>query len=662
MYTESYKPTPSPHQIESKVSTLPSPWFKDTWQLSDSEFSQYGFNENSSMPIGARITFNLFPKSISTEAKFFLYDQITNRRYTIRTAYTSGSMLRKLALFLSTHYPEAKSILDLDINKALKKYKFYLHQNGLKNPKTIVRVLQSFYESIFNFYDTRNEYDKEIWDIRNIPHAEVEINYSRYKLSFKGIGKPFVNLAKDYCWYALTFKSSGRIYNTELVGIRSFFNFIELNHKDWTSLNNLTRKEWESYLVFFHQKFNTCNWNTKNPYLTSVKIFLEYLQAKESDLAPLKPLIHIIFPNDIPKKQKHKDSVKHIPENIIMQLQNILDQNPKDLNPRMPVNELEYVPVAILQIATGWRTCDLLNLRYHKCLLKIDEQTYYLQGDINKTRVSNHRVPIEKDVAKLLELVIEARKKISTDFNNPNKFLFARMNGTRRGRPYSNHTIQTVLNKWAKRYNIVDMEGKIYHFKNHGFRHSKGVELINLGMNLTHIMKWFAHSSPEMTLTYAKISDDTLRKEWEKATIQKGPLLKVDVNRGSVEEMELSEDLIQWEYIRSNIEASKVPLGYCMASKKEGCPFVITPCLDNCPNFCTTPEHIPEFEKEIQNVKDVLERTKDMPIYNEKNQKQLDNLLRIKDSLEIGIHFNGMNAKKAVLEAQIAKERILNES
>ncbi|MGJ5703281.1 tyrosine-type recombinase/integrase, partial [Staphylococcus equorum] len=71
-----------------------------------------------------------------------------------------------------------------------------------------------------------------------------------------------------------------------------------------------------------------------------------------------------------------------------------------------------------------------------------------------------------------------------------------------------------------------------------------------------------------------------------------------------------------------------------MASKKEGCPFVITPCLDNCPNFCTTPEHISEFDEEIQNVKNVIERTLDMPIYNQKNIKQLDNLMKIKNQLK----------------------------
>lgn len=35
-------------------------------------------------------------------------------------------------------------------------------------------------------------------------------------------------------------------------------------------------------------------------------------------------------------------------------------------------------------------------------------------------------------------------------------------------------------------------------------------------MNILHVQKLMAHTSPEMTLTYAKISDNTLRREWEK--------------------------------------------------------------------------------------------------------------------------------------------------
>jgi hypothetical protein len=104
-----------------------------------------------------------------------------------------------------------------------------------------------------------------------------------------------------------------------------------------------------------------------------------------------------------------------------------------------------------------------------------------------------------------------------------------------------------------------------------------------------------AHASPEMTLMYAKILDTTMRKSWEEATKQGlfriddvGQLKKIDIS--SIE----NEDIIEWEYIRHNLDAVRMPLGYCMKPKKQECHSQLNPCL-TCRNLCTTPDFIPQF-------------------------------------------------------------------
>ncbi|WP_258073260.1 tyrosine-type recombinase/integrase [Brevibacillus laterosporus] len=261
-------------------------------------------------------------------------------------------------------------------------------------------------------------------------------------------------------------------------------------------------------------------------------------------------------------------------------------------------------------------------------------------------------------MAQVVESVIKQTKEKSTKENNPDKYLFVRIRGTRKGKPILALNIQSALNRWATKYNITDFNGEIYHFGNHAFRHTKAVELINLGMSITHVMKWLGHSSPEMTLTYAKIADDTLRREWEKAHEKKGPLLRFNIGNGQVNQMDIDEDLIHWEYIRSNIEAVRIPLGYCLASKKEGCPYVVTPCL-TCPNFCTTPENLPDFDREIQKVKEHIEITKIYPIYNEKTKEQLDNLIKIRDHLATGKAHRGDSAKKILLQGEQLKASVV---
>jgi len=185
--------------------------------------------------------------------------------------------------------------------------------------------------------------------------------------------------------------------------------------------------------------------------------------------------------------------------------------------------------------------------------------------------------------------VIEDIKEKSTLDNNPKKYLFVRLAGKRKGLPPAGKRVHQTLNRLAKKYDILDNQGRIYHFGNHIFRHTKGVELINNGMNILHVQKWMAHASPEMTLRYAKILDNTMRKSWEEAMKNgafrldaDGKPIKVDVS--AIE----NEDIIEWEYIRHNLDAVRMPLGYCLKPKKIECKHQLNPCL-TCRNLCTTP-------------------------------------------------------------------------
>jgi len=97
---------------------------------------------------------------------------------------------------------------------------------------------------------------------------------------------------------------------------------------------------------------------------------------------------------------------------------------------------------------------------------------------------------------------IELMEEKSNKDNNPDKLFFARLKGKRKGKPPEGKRTQKALNRLSNERNIVDDQGNIFHFNTHAFRHTKGVELINSGMNLLHVQKWMAHVSPEMTNRY----------------------------------------------------------------------------------------------------------------------------------------------------------------
>ena len=170
--------------------------------------------------------------------------------------------------------------------------------------------------------------------------------------------------------------------------------------------------------------------------------------------------------------------------------------------------------------------------------------------------------------------------------------------------------VSESLNSLAEKRRIVDENGNTFYFKSHAFRRAKRIELINNGMNILHVQKWMAHVSPEVTLTCAKILDTTMRKSWEEATKQgifrvneSGYLKKIDIS--TIE----NEDVIESEYIRHNLDAVRLPLGFCMKPKKQECHTQLNPCL-TCRNLCTTQDFIPEYELELQETKAIIERGK----------------------------------------------------
>lgn len=634
----------------------------DVWDLTSPFFEAYGGGDSWS-GIRKRITFTLLPTSIRHEIKFYFASQLVNKYLSLNTMINYSNSIVHLSPFLDKYYPRIYSLVDIPYNQGLIKYKTFLANAGIRITDkrgyntTPITVFNSIVNFLSHFYDTRDEVEKDVWDLRRIPNARYTINGTQYLISFEKIPLLFRQIVKDYCLFSLTYLSQSKLAE-ELRGISCYIDFVQKNHPSWKDFSQLKRVDVEKYLIYFNQENASLSSTYRYKLLSSVKHFLEYLQRSERSESPLKLISTLFFKEDFPKRSaQNENQIKYIPETVMNQLEHLLNQNPKEVSPPMGDNDKEYIPIVILLIATGWRISDILNLRFHNCLITTNKG-YYLQGDIPKTDVKQHRIPIDREIARILQFIVEQTKEKSTKENNPEGYLFVRTKGKRRGKPFTGASIQNALNRWAERYNIIDQYGKVYHFGNHAFRHTKGVELINLGMNLTHIMKWFAHASPEMTLMYAKIADDTLRKEWEKAQEKKGPLLRVDLGKANVSEMDLDEDLIHWEYIQSNIEAVRVPLGYCLASKKEGCPYVITPCL-TCPNFCTTPDNLPDFEREIKKVQEHIEMTKHYPIYNEKTQEQLTNLTRIRDQLTEGKMHHGASVKRVLLQAKGTQESVV---
>ena len=121
------------------------------------------------------------------------------------------------------------------------------------------------------------------------------------------------------------------------------------------------------------------------------------------------------------------------------------------------------------------------------------------------------------------------------------------------------------LNNLARKCKIQDENGKLWHFESHQFRHTVGTQMINQGVPQHIIMKILGHCSPEMTMRYAHIHDETLRKEL--LLFHKSKTIDIT---GQIVALELEGNPEDLKWFTKEIAAIALPNGYCGRPKVLG--------------------------------------------------------------------------------------------
>ena len=581
-------------------------FYKDVWDLQDVFFERY--RENCSPDTKFKsIDFSIIENNvIRDELKEFAYKGLIEEHLKLSTLayYFRKGKMESFNDFLKENRLLKYSLEDLYSSQDIVfRYKLFLNKKGFN--ESDIRNLVFINQAPKFLYAEENIED--IWDVRDIDDSKIAKHHSNYKINFSNIkDNKYKEIAKRYVRFRLTkFKHSTCVYDVRVA--THFFNYLSDN---LISLQKLHRKDVETYLAVLQEEDIY-----KKDFMISLRGILRHAQITDAPLAPNVIIDKLIFSEDIPKKPiKSANSIKYLPEEILEQLENNLEH----------LSPAKYIPVIIVLRASGWRISDVLNLRYHNCLVQAGDD-YYLSGDIQKTQILEHRIPITKEIAAIVKDCIEHAKKIQ---GNKDKYLFTTDQGRRKGLPYASGNITDALERFAKKCNIRDKDGKIFKFKTHAFRHTKAVELINNGMNLVHVQKWLAHLTSVMTLHYAKLLDTTMKTSWENAT--KDGLFKLD-GIGNATKVDISniqdEDIVEWEWIKHNLDAVRMPLGYCMKPNKMECATQLNPCL-TCRSLCTTPEFMPAFEQEIMQTKEIINKGKSQNriFWVEKNEVLLNKL------------------------------------
>lgn len=213
-----------------------------------------------------------------------------------------------------------------------------------------------------------------------------------------------------------------------------FINFIcELN-PNWSDLKGLERQHILKYIewlnIYAKDNLNNRNANPKLYVAKSLSIvqrLLSDIQLREYEIAPIKNVRVLIFPEDKPKvPKKSHDQIDYIPDSVLGQLFDNINNLHK-----------EIIPVVYVMFKTGLRVSDALGLT-HDCLIKLNNK-YWITTDIEKVYVEGHRIPIDDELANMLAVLIDNSKQYSNQDNNPNSYIFVRYKGSRKGKPYRQH-------------------------------------------------------------------------------------------------------------------------------------------------------------------------------------------------------------------------------
>ena len=544
------------------------------------------------------ISFPFNNENINKEMKFIVYNKIFSDEWSLKTTLMSHMQyMRRLSQFINEKYPNINSFKELDIEKATIKWIDWLNSNDIntikKENKTskllgkdifIKTNAANFLENIVNWFnkliDEREEWEKDKWDIRNLDEYEITYNKSNGSnyLDFEKINNFKIREGvKKYIKQRLIANSkfSWSTAISYLNHIPAFVNYISELEPDWNDLKGLERQHILKYIEWLNIYTKENSDNPKQYIAKSVSIiqkFLSDIQIREYDIAPIKNTRVLIFPEDKPKvPKKSNDQIDYVPDFVLEQL---FDN----------INNLheEAIPVVYVMFKTGLRISDVLELK-QDCLIKLNDK-FCIETDIEKTYVQGHRIHIDDELANMLAVLIDNAKKNSNKDNNPENYIFVRYKGTRKGKPYMQGWIRDKLKLLAIDYNITDEFGNIYTFKNHSFRHTYAIKLLNGGADILTVQELLAHASPEMTMRYAKLLDDTKRKVFDKAVKQ--GIFSFDESDKLKEENdgEIPSDIIDMLYTNHKLNALDTPYGTCMQRKNGKCSYAKQPPCLTCNN------------------------------------------------------------------------------
>lgn len=460
--------------------------------------------------------------------------------------------------------------------------------------------------------DPSAEYEKDVWDIRNLG-VQPGPALCRYKLNFTTIFPFWLRQAAKQCvrhtLATLTFNTA----DYRLTGIKCFSKFLAEKHPgiEPSSINRKIIVEYMGWMLGRRMPAST-----RNGRLASLRTLFDLCVRFNWADIPDKPLI---YKEDNVKEGEYQP--RYIPQEVLNQLNQNLDYLPE------PIMRM----VLVIQ-QCGMRISELCLLKFN-CITQDVQKDWFLTYHQFKLK-KDHTIPIDKELAAIIQ---EQQKYIRNNLGNDFLYLFCsrkRMKGFHPNKaPITSQTFVRALKDMAKERNIKSNSGEIWSFQSHQFRHTTFTTMINNGVPLHIVQRYAGHVSPEMTMRYAHIFDQTLKEEFakfkDKMVDVTGKVVSYESVAAQIAEG-LDPNSIDAQWLKKNIRAQALPNGLCgLPINQPACPYGANKCLTGpdgkgCLHFKTDSRYLDKHKEHLARTSEIVEWAQENP-----SAKRAEEILKV---------------------------------
>lgn len=302
---------------------ITDPFKSDIWHL-PSMFEKYPDISKKNM----KFDFITNPY-IKAEAKYFFMYKILAKEYSPHSlAMGFCQSLRHFWNSVEKYEFNINSILDFDFEKTLMLLRTHLSELGYSKHDSAPTLFKNMYSFFSKWYDTRDEYEKDIWDLRRLyPESEhpIHVGNRAWYMNFTFIQDSALKTLIKRFYKVRAATRALQTVQKEIRYLRHFIVFLQDKYPSITSFSELNRKHMEEFYIWLSMQRNQYGELTslreKRYTVQYLRIVFEYLQRTGDKDAPLIPLV---YPED--ECGTIRRIPKFIPDDVFNQLKANLDQ------------------------------------------------------------------------------------------------------------------------------------------------------------------------------------------------------------------------------------------------------------------------------------------------------------------------------------------------